>query len=462
MLVPLIATPTSGCAPLATIRRPLGDPDARPPPCTPATAGRRRGRPVGPRPLGRRGTALTTGSRASVPSRRWATPRTRRHPGFWVVSDHEHVTAPGSLPARDVLRRGQRRHRRPGPGDELQAAFDAPNAELAAIGLHDNDAKMLLSLDPPEHTQNRKVLNREFTPGAIGSLEPAVRELAGTLLDAVDRARGDGDDVVDFTTEVAMPPMQVIGDLLGAPRHTHRDLLRWSNEAVTGTDPSTCRRAVPAPGGGRAAGPAVHHHADRGGSPEPTDDLVSGVDRRRDRRRALSQLRFIMPTPAGHGRQRDHPQRHEPRRGAFAEHPEQWDRLREDPSLLSGAVRRGPALGQPAALLPPQRGGGRRGGRAVRPEPATSSASGTSRPTATSRCSTTVHLRHRPLPNHHHGASAAAVRTSAWGPGAARATGPVRVDARALLPHRAGRPARPAARQLPARRQAHLPVRLHS
>ena len=76
------------------------------------------------------------------------------------------------------------------------------------------------------------------------------------------------------------------------------------------------------------------------------------------------------------------------------------------------------------------------------------------------RCSTTVHVRTsaapQPPPR-----SAAAVRTSAWGqPETARATGPVRVDARALTPASAGRPARPAARQLPARR--HLPVRLRS
>ena len=123
-----------------------------------------------------------------------------RHPGpdgtrgFWVVSDHEHVTALGRCPHVMSSDEDNGGIVGLGPGDELQAAFDASNAELAAIGLHDNDAKMLLSLDPPEHTQNRKVLNREFTPGAIGSLEPAVRELAGTLLDAVDRARGDGDD----------------------------------------------------------------------------------------------------------------------------------------------------------------------------------------------------------------------------------------------------------------------------
>lgn len=259
--------------------------------------------------------------------------------GFWVVSDHEHVTALGRCPHVMSSDEDNGGIVGLGPGDELQAAFDASNAELAAIGLHDNDAKMLLSLDPPEHTQNRKVLNREFTPGAIGSLEPAVRELAGTLLDAVDRARGDGDDVVDFTTEVAMPlPMQVIGDLLGAPRHTHRDLLRWSNEAVTGTDPEYL-----SPGGSQLAAAAqlaqlfstmqIERQA------EPTDDLVSKLIAAEIDGEPLSQLRFIMYllllVTAG-----NETTRNAMSHGvwAFAEHPEQWDRLREDPSLLSGAV----------------------------------------------------------------------------------------------------------------------------
>lgn len=259
--------------------------------------------------------------------------------GFWVVSDHEHVTALGRCPHALSSDEDNGGIVGLGPGDELQAAFDTSNAELAEFGLYDSDAKMLLSLDPPEHTKNRKVLNREFTPAAISTLEPAVHELAGSLLDAVDRVRIHGDEVVDFTTEVAMPlPMQVIGDLLGAPRDTHRDLLRWSNEAVTGTDPEYL-----SPGGSQLGAAAqlaqlfTTMQIER--QLEPADDLVSKLNIAEIDGEPLSQLRFIMYllllVTAG-----NETTRNAMSHGvwAFAEHPDQWDRLRDDPSLLPSAV----------------------------------------------------------------------------------------------------------------------------
>lgn len=261
-----------------------------------------------------------------------------RHPGpngtrgFWVVSDHEHVTALGRCPhvlSSDEDNGGVTGL---GPGDEFQALFDTAQAETTAVR-ESNDAKMLLSLDPPEHTANRKVLARGFTPGAINALTPSVRELTNRLLDAVD------DDGVDFTTSVAMPlPMQVIGDLIGAPRETHADLLRWSNEAVAATDPEYANeQGSPLVATMQLAQLFARLRAER--EDEPTDDLVSKLIAGTVDGEPLRPIRYTMYmlllATAG-----NETTRNAMSHGvwAFAEHPEQWRRLREDPSLLNGAV----------------------------------------------------------------------------------------------------------------------------
>jgi len=46
-----------------------------------------------------------------------------------------------------------------------------------------------LHLDPPEHTEYRRVINRFFTPPRMRALEPAVREAAAGLLDPLIEAR---------------------------------------------------------------------------------------------------------------------------------------------------------------------------------------------------------------------------------------------------------------------------------
>jgi cholest-4-en-3-one 26-monooxygenase len=261
-----------------------------------------------------------------------------RHPGpaggrgFWVVTGHEQVTALGRRPHALSSDQDHGGVVGLGDGDEMQAAFDESRGQLAPAG--QADAKMLLSLDPPEHTENRKILNRGFTPRAISELEPAVRSLAAGLLDAHRPG-----EVFDFTTEVAMPlPMQVIGDLLGAPRETHRDLLRWSNEAVAGTDPEYM------PEGGSQLAAAMHLAQLFGGlrlarEAEPGDDLVSRLLAGAVDGAPLSDLRYLMYllllVTAG-----NETTRNAMSHGvwAFAAHPEQWQRLREDPGLLDTAV----------------------------------------------------------------------------------------------------------------------------
>ena len=254
-------------------------------------------------------------------------------PGFWVVSGHDEVVALGKCPHAMSSDQDHGGVTGLGPGDEQQELFDE---SFGVLGLTDgsNDAKQLLTLDPPEHTSNRMILNRDFTPRSIGALEPSVRELVRSLLDE----HMDGASF-DFTEQVSMPlPMQVIGDLLGVDRDRHRDLLRWSNEAVACTDPEYDA------GPGSQLNAAIHlaqlfAEMREGASVADGPGLVGVLSDAELDGKPLNPLRctmfLLLLTTAG-----NETTRNAMSHGlwAFAAHPDQWDRLRQDRSLIPSAV----------------------------------------------------------------------------------------------------------------------------
>jgi cytochrome P450 len=73
---------------------------------------------------------------------------------------------------------------------------------------------ILAQIDPPRHTVMRKVIARAFTPTRVAALEPAIREFAGSLVDAL-RKRGAVDLAHDYA---AVVPSTVMGRLLGVPQ----------------------------------------------------------------------------------------------------------------------------------------------------------------------------------------------------------------------------------------------------
>jgi cholest-4-en-3-one 26-monooxygenase len=93
--------------------------------------------------------------------------------------------------------------------------------------------QQLIHMDPPRHTQLRKLVSRGFTPRTIGRLEIHVRELAREIVDKIAE-KGE----CDFVTEVAAElPLLVIAELLGVPREDRWKLFRWSNCLIGAEDP---------------------------------------------------------------------------------------------------------------------------------------------------------------------------------------------------------------------------------
>jgi cytochrome P450 len=69
------------------------------------------------------------------------------------------------------------------------------------------------------------LISAAFTPRAIASLEPRIRELSRTLLDR-SVARGEMDLAADYSVPL---PMMVISHMLGVPEADQPRMIRWSD-----------------------------------------------------------------------------------------------------------------------------------------------------------------------------------------------------------------------------------------
>lgn len=72
--------------------------------------------------------------------------------------------------------------------------------------------RTLLTSDPPEQTEMRKIISSEFTPRMIGRLEQRIIERTARILDAV------AGSTCDFVRDVAYQvPMHLVADIVGIP-----------------------------------------------------------------------------------------------------------------------------------------------------------------------------------------------------------------------------------------------------
>ncbi|MBL8775093.1 MAG: cytochrome P450 [Acidimicrobiales bacterium] len=94
----------------------------------------------------------------------------------------------------------------------------------------------LLCEDDPEHTRQRRMINRGFTPRRVRELTPHIRELSNQIIDDIGQ-KGEIDFVEDFAIHV---PLIVICELMGLDPETRLKMYRWSDQMMAGdghTDP---------------------------------------------------------------------------------------------------------------------------------------------------------------------------------------------------------------------------------
>jgi cytochrome P450 len=82
-----------------------------------------------------------------------------------------------------------------------------------------------LGVDPPQHSEYRRLLDPLFSPRRMKELQPAVAAQVNQIIDAIiDKGK------CDFSNELAVPlPCSVFLTLLGLPKVELSDLLRWKD-----------------------------------------------------------------------------------------------------------------------------------------------------------------------------------------------------------------------------------------
>jgi cholest-4-en-3-one 26-monooxygenase len=184
----------------------------------------------------------------------------------------------------------------------------------ALFGDMDGDALaqqqlMMLNMDPTMHTRYRRLVNKGFTPKLVRDLE---RQIIGYA---------DG-----------------ITELLGVPQEDRRKVFEWSNRMIGSEDPEyQVDGAEP-----NEAAMEVFSYAEELAAKRrlaPRQDLVSVLIDAEVEGEKLDQLEldlfFMLLIVAGNETTRN---LMSGAMTAFFDHPDQWELLRRDRSLLSGAV----------------------------------------------------------------------------------------------------------------------------
>jgi cholest-4-en-3-one 26-monooxygenase len=237
-------------------------------------------------------------------------------PGFWAITRHADIAQLSRHP--EIFSSARR----------LSLFSEIPEQHIERQRL------MMLNMDPPQHTRQRAFVNRGFTPRMILRLEEHIAQICHALLDDVQDSGG-----ADFVTEVAAPlPLWVICELVGAPVEDRDRIFELSNTLIGSADPEY--DVGPAERQNAAAeiyayGTSV---AERRRA-EPADDIVTRLLQPDENGEALTgdefDLFFLMLTLAG-----NETTRNAAAGGMLAlfEHPDQWQRLVEDPGLIPTAA----------------------------------------------------------------------------------------------------------------------------
>lgn len=239
---------------------------------------------------------------------------------LWIVTDLALLL--------DVCRRTDEFH-----NAEEPALFATPG--LSGEGKDEvwGQLKMLLNQDGPDHVAHRKVIVDWFKNSTLRVLKPAVDDL---VAEAMARLR-DMEGECDFATEVALPlPLRVIMSMLGVPREDEPVMLRLTQEMFSSED-AELGSSDPLAAIHEVAGYLMAMMQDR--KKAPTDDLCSAIvhgsiDGTPIETMAALGLHVIIST-AGHDTTSfamsggiD----------ALCRFPDEFARLRSDPSLIDTAA----------------------------------------------------------------------------------------------------------------------------
>jgi cytochrome P450 len=208
-------------------------------------------------------------------------------------------------------------------------------AEIFGIAegpLHEEIVKNIININGADHSRLRNLVNPALSPRAVERYRPAMRRFLGQLLEQVSP-----DGRLDFVAGFAKPyPSLIIAEVMGAPLSDAPRLHHWSNWIQRQFDAGslmTERAQIEAEVAEFYAYEDELIAARRTG---PGDDLISALIAAEDQGDRLShdELRNLVLNILVGGVDTSQSQLAHAVR-LLAEHPDQWQRLREDPRGLA-------------------------------------------------------------------------------------------------------------------------------
>lgn len=207
----------------------------------------------------------------------------------------------------------------------------------AGVGIQDvrhgggwRTPSLLLETDPPDHTANRAIVGRVLSPAALRALRATFEKEADIIVDRVLEA-----GAIEAISGLAEAfPMKVFADAVGVPVEGREHLVAWGNMVFNGMGPRNelfdramananvvtqwvthaCQRATLT---GNGFGAQIYESVDSGAIDEAHAALLvrsflsAGID---TTTYAIANALFC-----------------------FANYPEQWQRVRSDPTLVKPA-----------------------------------------------------------------------------------------------------------------------------
>ena len=213
--------------------------------------------------------------------------------------------------------------------------------------------RSIIMMDPPEHDRLRGLVSRVFTPRAVTALEPMIREVITTFLAPLED-RDTFDAVEDFSAPF---PVEIITRMLGVPEGERQQIREWLDLSLHREHGSM--ETTPEGMEANIASGTYYYGLVAEKRANPVDDMLSRltqvtVDRGDGVETGLDDAEIAGFASLLGGA------------GAetvtklvgnavvlFHRHPEQWERVRDDPAVIPAAVE------EILRLLPPSQYQGR-------------------------------------------------------------------------------------------------------
>ncbi len=198
-------------------------------------------------------------------------------------------------------------------------------------------ARMMLFTDPPDHTRLRGLVSRAFTPRVVEQLRPRIQALVDAIIDDIAAA-----GATDLIRDLAYPlPVTVIAELLGVPAGMRDQFRRWSDGVaafIGGTTAPEMETLAEAQRCVIEMSAYFRAEADARRR-QPRDDLLTALAQAEDAGDRLSSdeliANAILLLVAGHETTTNLIGN-----GTLAllQHPDQRQRLMDDPALIASAI----------------------------------------------------------------------------------------------------------------------------